>query len=144
MNHLHEMRLAGMIHLAGLLHLGLIAAGALMPRAVGLREHLALLPEFIRRLFWVYYGFIGLCLISFGMLSALLANELASGDALALGVCAFLTVFWIARFLVAMFVFDVKPYLAGPMWKAGYYAINVVFAVLPVIYGWAAIKGSGL
>src|SRR5207244_5420685 len=55
-----------LIQFAGLLHLGLIAAGLTMPRAVNLRTHLAPLPNFIRQLFWVYYSFIGLCLISFG------------------------------------------------------------------------------
>jgi hypothetical protein len=30
-----------------------------MPRVVHLRDHLRPLPIFIRRLFWVYYAFIG-------------------------------------------------------------------------------------
>ena len=33
-----------------------------MPRAVNLRAQLEMLPPFIRSLFWVYYGFIGLAL----------------------------------------------------------------------------------
>ena len=61
-----------MLQIAGVLHIGLIAAGALMPRAVNLRANLAPLPTFIRRLFWVYYTFIGLCLVSFGALTILL------------------------------------------------------------------------
>ena len=56
------MKLTALLQLAGLLHLGLTLAGATMPRVVGLRAHVATLPEFVRRLFWVYYGFIGLCL----------------------------------------------------------------------------------
>ncbi len=59
-----------LIEIAGVLHIGLICAGALMPRAVHLRAHIRELPEFIRRLFWVYYTFIALCLVSFGALSS--------------------------------------------------------------------------
>jgi len=48
-----------LLQFAGLLHLGLLSAGLLMPGVVELPTHLAGLPEFIRRLFWVYYAFIG-------------------------------------------------------------------------------------
>ena len=136
------MKLVTGLQLAGLMHLGLIAAGALMPRAVGLRHHVAALPAFIRQLFWVYYSFIALFLLGFGAFSYFLASELASGTALARAVCGFLAVFWTVRLLVAAFVFDVRPYLTGAFWKLGYRATNVVFALLPVIYGWVAWAGG--
>jgi len=133
--------LVQLLQLAGLLHLGLIAAGLMMPRAVGLRGHIAGLPPFVRRLFWVYYTFIGLCLVSFGLLSFVFAEALAAGGALARAVCLFLTVFWTIRLVAAAFVFDVRPYLKNNLWRVGYHATNVVFSFLPVIYGWAAWKG---
>ncbi|HUL51479.1 MAG TPA: hypothetical protein VLU94_02725 [Candidatus Nitrosotalea sp.] len=136
------MKLTFALQIAGLLHFGLIVAGALMPRAVNLRANLAVLPPFIRRLFWVYYTFIGLSLVGFGGLSFFLADTLASGTTLARAVCGFLVVFWTLRLIVAVFIFDVKPYLTSAFWKAGYHATNVVFALLPVIYGWAALAGG--
>lgn len=138
------MNLATVLQLAGLLHLGLILAGAAMPRVVGLRAHVATLPEFVRRLFWVYYGFIGLCLVSFGALSFFFADELGSGTPLARSVCLFLCGFWSLRLAVAIFVFDVSPYLTSPRLRLGYHLTNLVFALLPVIYGWAALKGIKL
>ncbi|MCI0536630.1 MAG: hypothetical protein L0Z50_15530 [Verrucomicrobiales bacterium] len=136
------MKLITAVQFAGLMHLGLIAAGALMPRAVNLRVHLAELPPFVRRLFWVYYSFIGVFLLSFGALSFFLATELLSGTALARAVCGFLAVFWAMRLFIAGFVFDVKPYLTNGFWKIGYHATSVVFGILPVIYGWAALAGG--
>ena len=136
------MKLTLALQFAGLLHLGLIAAGGLMPGAVKLRTNLTSLPPFIRRLFWVYYVFIGLSLVSFGALSFFLADALASGTMLARAVCGFLAVFWTIRLFAAAFVFDVKPYLTNALWKTGYQATNVVFALLPVIYGWAAFAGG--
>jgi hypothetical protein len=131
-----------MLQLAGLLHIGLICAGALMPWAVNLRTHLANLPVFIRRLFWVYYSFIGLCLVSFGIITITFAGTLAEGGDLARAVCAFLAAFWTVRLIAATFVFDVRPYLTNAFWRSGYLATNIAFAYLPVAYAWVAWKGG--
>jgi len=71
------------LKLAALTHLGLVAAGALMPCATGLWSECAKLAPFPRTLFRVYYAFIGLCLFSFGLGSWIFARELASGSPLA-------------------------------------------------------------
>lgn len=136
------MNLIILLQIAGTLHLGLLCAGLLMPGAVGLQTHLATLPVFIRRLFWVYYTFIGVCLISFGLITFTFAGTLAAGSGLARALCAFLAVFWTIRLVAATFVFDVRPYLTNAFWRLGYYATNVVFVFLPVIYAWAAWKGG--
>jgi hypothetical protein len=136
------MKLITALQVAGLMHGGLIAAGATMPRAVNLRQHVGKLPPFIHRLFWVYYSFIAFFLVGFGALSFFLAPQLASGTALARAVCGFLAVFWTMRLAVAAFVFDVRPYLTSALWKTGYHLTNAVFAVLPVIYGWGALAGG--
>lgn len=112
-----------------------------MPGVVGLRSHLAPLPPFIRQLVWVYYTFIGLSLASFGCASFFLADALASGQPLARAACAFLAAFWLLRLIVATFVFDLRPYLTNDWRRVGYHATNIVFALLPVVYAWAAWKG---
>lgn len=131
-----------LIQLAGLTYIGLIAAGLLMPRVVNLRAHIATLPPFIGRLFWVYYTFIGLCLMSFGALSLFAAPHLADGSPLARAVCGFLAVFWTLRLIAASFIFDVRPYLTNIWLKIGYQLTNLVFALLPVIYFWVALNGG--
>lgn len=131
-----------MLQIAGVLHLGLICAGLLMPRVVNMRVHLAALPTFLQRLFWVYYSFIAFCLVSFGLVSFIFAGTLAAGGGLARAVCAFLAVFWTIRLIAAMFIFDVRPYLTNVFWRLGYAATNVVFISLPVIYALASWKGG--
>lgn len=131
-----------LLQFAGILHLGLLCAGLLMPRAVGLRTHLAGLPVFIRRLFWVYYTFIGLSLVSFGLITFTFAGTLAAGGGLARALCVFLAAFWTVRLVAATFVFDVRPYLTNTLWRLGYHATNVVFVYLPVVYVWAAWMGG--
>jgi hypothetical protein len=131
-----------LLQVAGVLHIGLIAAGLLMPRVVNLRVNLASLPAFIRRLYWVYYSFIGLCLFSFGSLSFGLAAALAAGGPLSRAVCAFFAAFWTLRLIAATFVFDVSPYLTRPLLRLGYHATNVAFIYLPIVYALAAWKAG--
>lgn len=131
-----------LLELAGAMHLGLLCAGALMPQAVNLRANIAGLPPFIQRLFWVYYAFIGLCLISFGLITVAFAGTLAAGGGLARAVCAFLAAFWTVRLIAATFIFDMRPYLTNSFRRVGYHAMNVVFIYLPIVYAWAALKGG--
>jgi hypothetical protein len=129
-----------LLKLAALTYLGLLAAGLLMPRVVGLPEHIRSLPKFIRQLFWVYYTFIGLCLISFGLGTFFLADELASGTPLARAACGFFAVFWTVRFIAGTFVFDLRPYLTSTWRRIGLHTANLVFTALPFVNGWAALQ----
>ena len=127
---------------AGLLQIGLLLAGATMPRAVQLKKHLSALPPFIRQLVWVYYSFIGFVLLSFGVLTLLHARALVAGDPFARAFCAFVAMFWIMRLFAAIFVFDVRGYITNNFLRVGYWLTNVVFIYLPVVYGWAALGGA--
>jgi hypothetical protein len=129
-----------LLQVAGVMHLGLMSAGLLMPKVVNMRAHLAGLPAFVRQLFWVYYTFIGLCLVSFGIITIVFAEALASGSTLSCALCVFFAVFWTLRLLVATFVFDMRPYLTSAARRLGYHALNGVFAYLPVVYLLAATR----
>ena len=131
-----------LLQIAGLLHLGLLCAGLMMPGVVHLRARLAELPSFIRQLFWVYYSFIGLCLISFGCLTFAFAETLAAGPVLGRALCVFFAAFWALRLIAAAFIFDLKPYLTSSFKRTGYHAINMVFVYLPLVYALAAWKGG--
>ena len=137
-----KLNLTLLLQIAGVLHLGLMCAGLLMPRVVNMRSHLASLPPFIRQLFWVYYSFIALCLASFCVITIVFAETLAAGGNLARALCAFFAIFWTLRLFAATFVFDMKPYLTNGYRRLGYHAINIVFAYLPIVYAWAAWKGG--
>ncbi len=133
-----------LLQIAGLLHIGLVWAGATMPAAVNLRTHLATLPSFIRRLFYVYLSFIGMLLVGFGGLTFFYAGTLAAGGGLSRAICILLTAFWSLRLIAAAFVFDVRPYLTNWLYRIGYHAINLVFVYLLAVYVLAAWKGGSL
>src|SRR6185503_16793251 len=121
------------LQLAGLMHAGLLWAGSTMLFKVNLRDNLRPLPPFIRSLFWVYYSFIGLCLIGFGTLTYWFAPEMAAGEPIAQALCILFAVFWTVRLVAAAFIFDVGPYLTTWFYRLGYQATNAVFVYLLVI-----------
>ena len=124
----------------GVLHFVVLIASALTPRVLDWRANLAGLHPFLHRLFWVYGGFIVLVIISFGALTLLHADELASGAALPRSVCAVIALFWLARLGVQFFVFDARPFLTTTFLRLGYHGLTLLFASLVFIYGCAALN----
>ena len=105
------------LQIAGILHLGLLCAGSMMPGVVGMRSHLVALPPFIRQLFWVYYSFIGLCLVSFGTIT--IRQSAPSPPILAQNVS--LTLDWQPSW---MFEFGVTRYLENGWHVSAGYVFN--------------------
>jgi hypothetical protein len=140
---MHPPNLILLLQIAGVLHLSLIVANAQMPKTVDLRLHIAPLPTFIRQMFWVYYAFINLCLVGFGLITFTQAKVLASGSGLAHAVCLFFTAFWTLRLLTGIFVFEMRPYLTTGPRRLGYALINVAIIYLLAVYTWAAVKIGG-
>lgn len=126
---------------AGALHFAVLIASALTPGALDWRKNLALLHPFLRRLFWVYGAFIVLVILSFGTLTMVFAGQLAAGDGLSRGFAAMVAIFWLARLVVQLFVFDARPFLTNWFYKAGYHALTIVFIVFVLVFGWAAMGG---
>ena len=124
----------------GLLHFVILIASALTPRVLDWRTNLAALHPFLRRLFWVYGYFIVLVIISFGALTLLNVDALASGAALPRSVCAMIALFWLARLGVQFFVFDARPFLTTPFLRLGYHGLTLLFIALVFIYGSAALN----
>ncbi len=129
-----------LLKLAALAHGGLIAAGLLMPRVTGLWAETRKMAPFAQGLFRTYYAFIGLCLVSFGVGSWVLAEELTAGSLLARSACGFLALFWTLRLVAAVWLLDVRPYLTDGWRKVGYQFTNVVFGSLPLLYAWLALR----
>jgi len=126
--------------IGGVLHFVILIASALTPRLLDWRTNLATLHPFLRRLFWVYGCFIVLIIISFGMLTLLRTDELASTSPLARAVCAMIAIFWLARLAVQFLVFDARPFLTTAFRRAGYHGLTFLFSALVFIYGCAALN----
>jgi hypothetical protein len=141
---MNALQLTLVLQLAALSHVGLLTAGACMPKVVGLGRHLADVPPFIRRLFFVYYGFIGMILMGFGVLTFAFADAMAAGQPVARALCVLMALFWSMRLAVGWLVFDLRPYLTNVFYRLGSAALNLVFVYLVAAYWFAAWKGGRL
>ncbi len=131
-----------LLQFAGVLHLAILAASALVPRTLDWKRNLATLHPFLRQLFWVYGAFIVLTIIGFATVTLRYSAILVSGEPLARGVCGLIAGFWLARLLVQWFVFDCREFLTNAWLKTGYHALTVAFSYLTAIYGWLALGGK--
>lgn len=124
-----------LIRVGGLLHFGILIASFLVPRVLRWKEELQKLEELNRQLIWVHGVFIVIVIFSFGLISSLYANSLASGIPLARAFCFFVAFFWLSRLLLQFFVFKAKPHLTNWFFKLGYHGLTLVFFSLVLIYG---------
>jgi hypothetical protein len=106
-----------LLMIGGLLHFVILIASAMTPHLLDWRSNLATLHPFLRRLFWVYGGFIVLIIISFGTLTLFKADELASGTPLARSISAMIAIFWLAR-LGVQFSFSTRAHFSRPHFDA--------------------------
>lgn len=127
------------LQLAAALQLSILGASAITPRVLNWRDNLATLHPFLRRLFWVYGVFIVMVIIAFATLTFIHAGAMAAGEPVARSLCAFIAIFWAARLFVQFFVFEARPFLINWFYASGYHALTVIFVVLVLIYGCAAI-----
>ena len=133
------MNLELLIFAGGFLHFGILLASAMVPKVLDWKGSLEKLDGLFRQLVWVHGAFIVLVIIGFGLLSVVLAGDLASGTPLARGMCLFISLFWAARLIVQFLVFDAKPYLKTVVLKVGYRGLTGMFSYNAVAYALAAV-----
>ncbi|HEY3227316.1 MAG TPA: hypothetical protein VGK61_10025 [Planctomycetota bacterium] len=128
--------------LAGAGHFVILVASAQVPARLGWREDLAKLTPFNRKLMWTYGGFTVLTIIAFGVLTLVLHNELLRGDRAALGLAAFIGVYWTVRILVDLFYFGHSGWPRGRAFIAGHALLLGLFAALAATYLGLVIRGG--
>src|ERR1700758_2279652 len=101
--------------LAGAAHFAILFASFQVPARLGWKENLKPLTPFNRKFVWVQSSFTVLTIIAFGTLTLVLHRELLRGDRAALGLAAFIAVYWTARVLVDAFYFSHEDWPKGTM-----------------------------
>jgi hypothetical protein len=128
-----------LIRFGGMLHFGLLIAGALVPLVLKWGTELVTLSRLTRQIVWTHGVFIVLVIVGFGCLSLLLPEALASGTPLARSLCGFIALFWLGRLMLQIFYFDAESHLSHWVLRFGYRSLAGVFSYFAVVYGTAAI-----
>ena len=119
-----------LLWLAGWGHFLVLGAGLQVPWRLGWREELPRLRPLNRKLMWVYYGYIGSLIVTFGTCILVLHAEMLAGDRAARVLLTIITAFWSSRLLVDGLVFEHRDWPQGPLFTVGHTLLTSLFAFL--------------
>lgn len=120
--------------LVGAAHFVILFASFQVPYRLGWKQDLKQLTSFNRKLLWVQGGFTVLTIIAFGVLTLVLHTELLRGGRAALGLAAFIGIYWTARILVDAFYFPHADWPKGSTFVVGHILLTSLFLVLAASY----------
>lgn len=120
--------------LAGFGHFCILGASFQVPHRLNWKEDLAKLTPFNRKLMWVYGTFTVGMIVSFGVLTFALHNEMLQGDRAAMGLACLIGGFWTARLLVDFFYFRHEDWPKGRFFVVGHFMLTGLFTVLAGTY----------
>ncbi len=94
------------IHLAGVMHLAVLAANFTLSRRLAVRENAARLSPILRQVFYVHWLYILIVLLIFAALCLFFPGELAGASPLGTFLSACIALFWALRILLQLAVYD--------------------------------------
>jgi hypothetical protein len=120
--------------LAGAGHFCVLIASFQVPHRLGWKTDLAKLTPFNRKLMWVHGGFAVLTIVSFGILTLTLHREMLEGQRSALGLAAFIGVYWTTRIIVDFTYYEHKDWPSGQGFAVGHVLLTLLFVFLAATY----------
>lgn len=127
--------------ISGIIHLGTLLGSAQVPRELRFKEDLPKLNPLLKHWVLVAGAYIVFNIVAFGVISLVWRAELAEQSVIARVFCGYVSLFWLIRLLIQLFLFDARPYLRNTLLKVGYHALTCVFVWQVVAYGWIALHG---
>jgi alginate O-acetyltransferase complex protein AlgI len=105
-----------------------------VPYRLNWKQDLQQLVPFNRKLLWVQGGFTVLTNVAFGTLTLALHAELLEGDRAALGLAAFIGIYWTTRIVVDAIYFTHTDWPKGPAFVVGHALLTLLFSFLAASY----------
>lgn len=128
----------------GIAQIVLALASLAIPRALRWPEETLKLNPLTRQVFWTYAGYICVSNFCFGLLTTFLPESLIDGTSLAAAVTGFIALWWAARVVIQFAYFDRSQAPKGLFYVVAEIALVVLFFVLTLIYGAAALANLGV
>ena len=115
-------------------HFTLLAVSVQVPARLGWRTDLAKLTRFNRRFVWVAGGYIVFTYLAFGVLTLALHDEMLRGDRSAVGLAAFIGLYWLIRLVIDATAFRAAPWPPGRLFRLGHAALVMLFGYFATVY----------
>ena len=120
--------------LAGIGHFVVLIASFQVPARMKWKEDLAKLMPANRKLMWTYGAFIVMTIIAFGTLTLVLHDEFLAGNRAALGLAAFIGVFWLLRLVIDFTYHSHADWPQGTRFVVAHVLLTSLFIALTVTY----------
>ena len=120
--------------LAGAGHFAVLIASFQVPYRLRWKEDLAKLTSFNRKLMWVHGGFAIYTILSFGVLTLLLHDEMLRGQRAGLALAAFIGLYWLLRVVVDFTYYEHADWPPGRAFVVGHVLLTLLFIFLLVTY----------
>lgn len=120
--------------LAGAGHFAVLIASFQVPYRLRWKEDLAKVTSFNRKLMWVYGGFTVYTILSFGVLTLLLHDEILRGQRAGLALAAFIGLYWLLRVVVDFTYYEHADWPQGRAFVVGHVLLTLLFVFLFVTY----------
>jgi hypothetical protein len=120
--------------LAGAGHFVVLIASFQVPYRLRWKDDLAKLTSFNRKLMWVHGGFAVYTILSFGVLTLLLHEEILGGRRAGLAVAIFIGIYWLLRVVVDFTYYEHADWPSGREFIVGHALLTALFVFLFVTY----------
>lgn len=120
--------------LAGAGHFCVLIASFQVPYRLGWKQDLAKLTPFNRKLMWVHGGFTVYTILSFGVLTLLLHDEILRGQPAGLALGAFIGLYWLLRVVVDFLYYEHSDWPQGIAFTVGHVLLVLLFLFLSATY----------
>lgn len=120
--------------LAGIGHFCVLIASFQVPTRLKWKEDLSKLTAFNRKLMWVHGAYAVITIIAFGCLTLTLHDEILRGERAAMGLCAFIALYWLIRIAVDFSYYAHADWPQGRGFAVGHVLLNLLFAFLAGTY----------
>ena len=125
-----------LIRIAGIVQLSILSASMLVPAVMDYNTAMATLKPMVRKLICVYSFYVAGTILFLGLLSVLYPGQILNDGAMKL-ILIFYAIFWGARLILQLFVYEMKEFLKEWWMKLGYNMLTIAFAYLTGVYSWA-------
>ncbi|MAZ47406.1 MAG: hypothetical protein CME65_02515 [Halobacteriovoraceae bacterium] len=135
------MSLESLLTASGVIHFGILSGGLAMTKVLNWQKELKKVDPLSQHIIWTHGAYIWFVILLFGVLSFFFPNDLISGSKLGFSMSLFIALFWFARLVIQLFIFDASKYLKSPILAMGYHSLTICFGIFSIIYGYAAYVG---
>lgn len=125
------------VFLAGLSLIALSIGSLAIPKLLNWRHDTKKLPKLLEQVFWTYAVYILGMNSFFGIIATVSPTSLLDGSFLAKALTLYMSVYWLGRIFIQLFIFDKSNLPPKGVFRLGEVLLFLVFVFTSITFSWA-------